>query len=119
MARIRKSDGTTKIVSKEEIWGAEPTQQEKINARLPQAKSECRRRIFVLASADTQRNITAAAAVDLLTVEEKAMWREGLIWVAAMRANWKVLARNLQADIYDDANWPSPPGAAVQLAEKH
>ncbi|MBB5515761.1 hypothetical protein FHS89_001781 [Rubricella aquisinus] len=92
-----------------------------------QVSAECRRRIYAVASAETQMNMAAAAAVisaktasqrsaaeaDILTGLEVAIG-----WVAAMRANVVTLAADPALNITDDANWPSVPPAAVAVAEQ-
>lgn len=88
-------------------------------------KKECRRRIYAIASSETQMNMSTAAAVisgktasnrsaaekTILASAEKAIG-----WVAAMRANIATLAANPNADIKANASWPDCPAEVIALA---
>lgn len=90
------------------------------------ARQECSRRIFAEASANTQINMAAAVAVAGAvaiadrTAEQAALLSaasSALAWVAAMRANWKVIAADHSVDIFDDASWPEVPADAAAMIQ--
>lgn len=90
-------------------------------------KAECRRRIYAVASAETQMNMATAGAfassktASTRTAEENAVLSgldASLAWVAQMRSNVQTLASDPSLDYQDDANWPVCPDAAVALAAK-
>jgi hypothetical protein len=90
-------------------------------------KSECRRRIYEAASAETQMNMATAAAVisakeASARTEDEASILSGLDdaigWVAQMRGRVAELAEDAALDIADDANWPPLPDGARDLVEK-
>lgn len=78
-------------------------------------KAECHRRILAVVDTTTQINLNAAASADLLTVEQRAIYVAGLLWIRAMQAAWPGLV-DACADLSDDANWPAVPDGAVELA---
>jgi len=89
--------------------------------RVLRVKSECRRRIYAAASAETQMNMaTAAAVVSAKTAsnrsaEESAMLAglgEAIDWVAAMRARVVELAADPELDFLPDESWPDLPDGA-------
>jgi len=84
-------------------------------------KSECRRRIYAAASAETQMNMaTAAAVVSAKTAsnrsaEESAMLvglGQAIDWVAAMRGRVLELAADSDLDFHADESWPELPDGA-------
>lgn len=86
--------------------------------RVKQIKAECRRRIYVQASTETQMNMAAAAAVisaktaTARSTEEKAVLaglEAAIGWVAEMRATVATLAADPGADVLGDASWPDVP----------
>lgn len=81
-------------------------------------RAECARRIVAVARETTQLNLAAAAAAGLLDEADFATYRQGLIWIAEMRATWRPLAES-GADLSDDALWPVPPAPVVALARKY
>lgn len=96
-----------------------------LGARAQAAKVECRRRIYAVASAETQLNMASAAtAVSLKTASartdrEKALaevFVAALDWVAAMRAAVDGVVGDASRAIDDDAAWPECPDAVRTLA---
>jgi len=92
--------------------------------RVSSIKTECRRRIYAAASAETQMNMaTAAAFISSKTASarsenEKAVLagiEASLAWVAEMRGNVGTLAADPELDVLDDANWPECPDAALAV----
>ena len=88
-------------------------------------KAECRRRIYAVASAETQLNMTSYAAAIALkppaerTAEEAgvaAAFMAALAWVSAMRAAVAAIAGDAARDIAADASWPACPDQVVALA---
>lgn len=96
-------------------------------ARLKEIKAECKRRIYARASAETQMNMTAAAAVvgakpaSSRSAAENAILAghaSALQWVADMRENCSTLAADLDSDFRADASWPEPsPEASALVAQ--
>lgn len=95
--------------------------------RVKEVSAECRRRIYALASAETQMNMAAAASlISAKTSSQRSEQENGVLggleaalgWVQAMRGNVAVLAGDPSKDISDDANWPEPPAAAIAVADQ-
>ena len=89
--------------------------------------NECRRRIYAVASAETQMNMAAASAVisaktaTTRSDEEKAVLaglEAAIGWVAAMRGNVATLAADSTKDFTADENWPEVPAAAAAVAHQ-
>ena len=94
--------------------------------RVGEIKAECRRRIYLAASAETQMNMAAASAVisgktaSARSETDKAVLAGAelaLGWVAAMRSNIAVLAADSAIDPATDANWPECPAEVLALVE--
>lgn len=88
-------------------------------------KAECSRRIFAVASAPTQQNMAAAAAVIAgKTVSARSDAEKGVLvgmeaalgWVQAMRGSIAALAADTAADYQSDAVWPACPAPVIALA---
>lgn len=88
-------------------------------------KAECRRRIYAVASAETQINMSAAAAaigakpVSARSDAEKAMlaaFGMSLDWVQAMRGAVITIASDAALDPASDASWPACPPEVTALA---
>ena len=103
----------------------EPTPEEIATRRLSAAKTECRRRIYTAASAETQMNMaTAAAVTSAKPVNERSDDEVALLagvaaalgWVEAMRAQCLALAEDPGTDITADASWPPVPPEAAAVA---
>lgn len=84
----------------------------------PRIKAECARRIFVIASANTQMNMTAAQAAGRFNAQDSATYRAALDWVDAMRARCGNLIAAADADFAGDGKWPSVPAGVVALAAR-
>lgn len=90
-------------------------------------RAECRRRIYAVASAETQMNMATAASVvsaietDARSQEDVALLdgvRAALGWVSAMRAAVTDLAAQPEADFTADSVWPDlPPEVAALVAQ--
>ena len=76
--------------------------------------AECRRRIYEIADETAQINLVAANGAGMLTPEHVAVWKSGLQWVAAMRAQYQTIFTQ-GLDPYDDANWPDVPAGVAEL----
>ncbi len=92
--------------------------------RIGKIKQECRRRIYVVASAETQMNMAAVSAVisgktaSNRSADEAAILagaEAAIGWVTAMRANIATLAVDADADIIADVNWPDCPAEVTAL----
>ncbi|MDE4272949.1 hypothetical protein PXK58_00935 [Phaeobacter gallaeciensis] len=80
-------------------------------------KAECRRRILAVADETAQINLAAAAGANLLTDEQRAVFTAGVQWIGQMRAAWPALVAS-GVDLADDANWPTAPAGAAELADE-
>ena len=97
------------------------------SVRKTAVKTECRRRIYAAASAETQMNMATAAAVisakeASARTEDEASILSGLDdaigWVAQMRGRVAELTEDAALDIADDANWPPLPDGARYVVDK-
>lgn len=88
---------------------------------------ECRRRIYSMASVETQMNMAAASAIissktsNSRTDEEKAVLaglEAAIGWVGAMRAAVKTLAVDPAKDFTADEHWPGVPPAAAAVVDQ-
>ncbi len=95
--------------------------------RAEAVKRECKRRIYAVLSAETQMNMTAAAAAisskpaSSRSAEEKAVLaglQAALGWVDAMRARAAELVTDTDADYLSDEAWPAPPAEVAQVAAR-
>jgi hypothetical protein len=82
-----------------------------------EAKAECACRIYAVASQVAQTNMAAVAAAGVMTAEDMTTYREGLVWIASMRAAWVVVGAKA-TDPLDDANWPAVPKNVAALAAR-
>jgi len=80
-------------------------------------RAECRRRIYTVADETAQINLAAAAAAGTLDETQMGVYRNGLDWVAQMRATCRVLADDPQRSATDDAEWPPLPDGLAELAD--
>lgn len=110
-------NGVLVDMTPEEIAALVPTPEEVLADRQSQARAECRQRILDVVDETAQINLAAAAAADLLTAEQSTTYVAGLQWIMSLRDTWQTLANDLNADIYDDANWPQPTQAMRDLAD--
>ena len=88
-------------------------------------KMECRRRIYAVASAETQTNMASLAAVigaktasarSEAEKEQLAAFSMALEWVQSMRGAAATLAAAPDDDILADASWPPCPAEVAALA---
>lgn len=96
-------------------------------ARRELIKAECRRRIYSIASAEAQINISGAATIvsaktsSQRSAEETAMlatYGLSLQWIMDMRAAVEALDADTGADFTADAAWPACPTDVIALAEQ-
>ena len=73
-------------------------------------------KIFAHASQNTQMNMSAAAAAGVLTDEQLVAFREGLQWIAQIRAKGVDVVKEKQLD-FATHDWPEPSTPAQQLAD--
>lgn len=92
--------------------------------RLDAIKTECRRRIYAVASQEAQMNVaTAAAAASAKTASSRSADETAIIagaaagigWVVAMRDAIAPLAADPDADFTEDAAWPDCPPEALAV----
>jgi hypothetical protein len=88
-----------------------------VEQRAPAVKAECARRIFAVASGNTQMNLTAAAAAGVMSEADAQTNRDQIAWVAAMRARCTDHIAN-GTPYLTDAAWPAPSAAVLALAAK-
>lgn len=88
---------------------------------------ECRRRIYSVASAETQMNMAAASAVisskasSSRSETDKAVLaglEAAIGWVGAMRGAAGTLAADPDKDFTADEHWPEVPAAAAAVASQ-
>lgn len=85
---------------------------------LPAAtKAECERRIFAVASRNTQMNLAAEQA--RLSASDRAAYFAGLDWIKATRATCADLIRAGETDFKNNPAWPQPSAAIVALARQY
>lgn len=80
--------------------------------------SECRRRIYAVASQNCQMNMTAWVASGQASDADKAAFAGALGWVQAMRGAFASLAAAQDATFTDDAHWPAVPDGVAALAAR-
>lgn len=91
--------------------------------RMVAVKAECRRRIYAVASAEAQMNVSTAGIVYAAKAAADRSAEEGMViagaaagigWVAAMKAAIPALVANPNTDYTADESWPQcPPEAAA------
>lgn len=96
------------------IRPAAKVQAEQDAKALEAVKLECQRRIFAVASRNTQINLASASSAGLLNEAQQGAWVAALGWVVAMRAACPVLAES-RADFTDDTVWPQLPEGVAEL----
>lgn len=98
-----------------------------LDQRRTAVASECRRRIYAVASPEAQRNMAVAAAAIAAkpaasrTEIEKAMLTSitaSLDWVQAMRLAVATISADAALDPATDANWPACPSEVVAMAQQ-
>lgn len=101
-------------------------QAAEMKVRAGAISAECRRRIYAVASAESQMNMAAAVGVisskaaSARTDDEKAILagaEAAIGWVAAMRAAVAALAAEGDADFTADAAWPDVPPEALAMIQ--
>lgn len=88
------------------------------NLELP-IKQECGRRIYAIASQNTQMNMTAACAAGAMSEADRAAYALALAWVSAMRARCSELIANADAAYALDSKWPVCQPSVVALAQSY
>jgi len=92
--------------------------------RKANVSQECRRRIYAVASAETQMNMASASAVissktaSSRSDAEKAVLdglEAAIGWVAAMRTAAEALTGDPSKDLGKDQHWPEVPAAAAAV----
>ncbi len=90
-------------------------------------RAECRRRIYAVASAETQINLAAAAALasaktaEARSTEDTALlvaFATSVQWIADMRGTIDSLAADRQSDFLAGSSWPVCPQAVSDLVEQ-
>jgi len=98
-----------------------------VNLRLDEIKQAVRRRIYAVASVETQMNMSGVAAfISSKTAANRSQaekdhlsaYEASLGWVGAMRVNVATLAADPNLDFTDDANWPVTPPEVIALAAR-
>lgn len=85
----------------------------------PLVKAECQRRIFAVATTNTQMNLTAARAAGRLSTGDQAVYAAGLDWIDAMRERCADLIVSGNADYLLDQSWPAPPDGLADLVSRY
>lgn len=98
-----------------------------LEQRANDASAECRRRIYSIASAETQMNMaTATALVSSKTAASRSDDEKAIItglaaatdWVKQMRVAAKTLVADVDADIHADVAWPDCPAMALAVVDQ-
>lgn len=101
--------------------------QAEATARGALIAAECRRRIYAVASAETQMNMASAASlISAKTASQRSEQEAGVLvgleaalgWVQAMRAKVAEMSADPDAEIYSDESWPDAPAEAVAVASQ-
>lgn len=79
---------------------------------------ECQRRIYAVASPNTQQNMTAYVTAGMASDDEKDAFRAVLTWVAAMREAARKLVSDMDTTYRDDSHWPECSAAVIAFAKK-
>lgn len=94
-------------------------------ARRELIKAECRRRIYGVASAEAQINISGTATLaSAKTASQRSAEETALLsahalavqWIMDMRAAVETLSADPDADYFADAAWPACPAEVAALA---
>lgn len=95
--------------------------------RKTRVNTACKRRIYAVASPETQMNMATASAVisgkttsDRSDTETATLAGVGaaLGWVSAMRGAAGALVSDTDLDMADDENWPTCPEAVIAVADQ-
>lgn len=98
-----------------------------LDLRKAEVNAECKRRIYAVASPETQMNMATVSAVisgkstSSRTATEKAILdgvEASLGWVAAMRTAAATIVTDPAKVICDDAGWPACPDQALAVADQ-
>jgi hypothetical protein len=95
------------------IRTAEQIAAEAMDLQAEQIKAECRARIFAVVDEIAQVNLAAAAAASMLSDADVATYRDGLGWIANMRAHCGHLIQG------NDGDWPAVPAGVDALAARY
>ena len=79
-------------------------------------KAECQRRIYAVASANCQINMTAFVAGGAANADATAAFNAGLRWIADMRAACSAHIAARDESFAQDDRWPACPDSARALA---
>lgn len=90
--------------------------ERKLAERREAANAECKRRILDVIDYDAQTNIQGEAIAGRLTNAQMQTFADGTAWIHLMRAACHGFYSDLDADLYDDANWPDCPADVAALA---
>jgi hypothetical protein len=96
------------------VWRARTLQ----DALSPRIRAECQRRIYAVASPNTQMNMTAARADGRLSAPDAVSYAAALDWVAAMRTRCATLIADGASDWLSDEQWIPVPPAVADLAQR-
>lgn len=83
------------------------------------ARAECEGRIYAVAPATTQMNMTAARAAGVMNAADQAAYAAALVWVQDMRAAYRALVAAADADFALDSKWPPVPAAVAELCSRY
>jgi hypothetical protein len=79
---------------------------------------ECQRRIFAVASANAQMNMTAWLASGMASEADKAAFARSLLWVQDMRAAYAAIIEKQDRGFGADDRWPPCPPDVVEIASR-
>ncbi|MCP4595773.1 hypothetical protein [Neptuniibacter sp.] len=119
---VMKVDGNpTQVWQVEDIPQSELEEQAEADfyAFAASVKNECERRIFKVASANTQQTLNMHATLGNLSEEQMTVLRAGMAWIDSCVAKSRALVANKVADYQDDKHWPAPTQEMIDLANTY
>lgn len=81
-------------------------------------KAECGRRIYGVASDSAQKNMLANAVAGHMSTADKATFRSGVDWIAAMQTVCRSLVAAQDVSFAADEHWPPVPDGVADLAAR-
>lgn len=81
--------------------------------------AEGSRRVYLVASDNSQKNMTANYAAGNLSAADETAFKDGLTWVSVIQQTCRTLIANNDFDYQDDSKWAVAPPDFVDLAARY
>lgn len=81
--------------------------------------AEGSRRIYLVASDNSQKNMTANYAAGNLSTADEAAFKDGLAWISVIQQTCRTLIADNDFDYQDDSKWTTAPQDFIDLAAKY